>query len=376
MKVGIITFHNSNNCGSMLESYAIQKKMMEYSKDTEFINFSSLGQRELYSDMYNNSSIKNVLRNILLLPNLKKIKNNNIKYNEFKKNYFNLSEEYNNNTEIKDQYDVVVAGSDQIWNITIDDFDDAYFLNWVKKGWKIAYAPSFGSKNIMKYGTKDEIKKYSKLISDFDSLSVREKNGKKWIKDMIGKDVEVIIDPTLLYPASVYDKIIDNSCTPNYEYIFFYCPGFNRNLCKFVKKISKKYNLPVIVWSTKSYSTKCIWTFNFKLPKYESPSVYLSLIKHAKIIFTTSFHGTIFSTIYHKIFYTLKNGGMYGDDDRVKTLLSQLEIESRLIEPNFDPSFDYLKKFDYSGYEKKLVELKIKANNFLKDSIDRYEKRK
>lgn len=374
-KIGIITFHNSYNCGSMLESYAIYKRMSEIDSNAEIINFSSNGQKNLYNVFEKNTSLKNLIKNLLIFPHRKQISTNNKKYEEFKNKYFNLSKEYESNNLTDDDYCVLVAGSDQIWNITIADYDDAYFLSFSKNAKKVAYAPSFGSKNIMNY--TDKPNKYKKLINNFDALSVREKNGQKWIKDLTGKNAEVLIDPTLLYDKKFYDNIIDNQCTPDYKYIFFYCPNFDRYLCEFVKKISEKYNLPVICWSSKSFYKKFIYTYGFKLPEYESPSVYLSLIKNAELVFTTSFHGTIFSTIYKKRFFTLKNGGMYGDDDRVMTLLNQLDITDRLIEPDFNGKFDYLKEMDYSNYDKNLKILQNKAQKYIQKNIrEEYEKSK
>lgn len=369
-KVGIITFHNSYNCGSMLETYAIHKYIEKCDIDSEIVNFSSDGQKEMYSTFSKNSNLKNIVKNLIILPHKKRIDLNNRKYEEFKNKYFKLSEEYSENSIINDNYVVTIAGSDQIWNITIPDSNDAYFLNWVTQSRKVAYAPSFGARNILKYSSNPE--KYAKYLKNFDALSIREANGKKWINDLIGVDVPILIDPTLLLDRTDYEKIIDDRNTPKEDYIFFYCPSFNPEICKFVKQISKKYKLPVIAWSTKSYYKKFIFRFGFELPKYESPSVYLSLIKNAKLIFTTSFHGTIFSTVFKKKFYTIKNGGMYGDDDRVLTLLTQLDLFDRLIPYEYDEKFDYLKDVDYSKYDKKVNELRKNAMNYIKENIEDY----
>ena len=365
-KIGIITFHNSYNCGSMLESYAMQEAIKRNTnKDVEIIDFSNKGQKELYSVWFKNNSLKNIIKNILLIPNSKKIKNNNEQYERFKNENFSLSEtKYNTCQDLKDEeYDCVVSGSDQIWNITIPDADDAYFLPWVKNAKKVAYAPSFGSKNILKYSDTPE--KYSKYLRDYEALSVREKNGQKWIKDMIGEEVPVLIDPTLILNEKDYDKIMAKDIDEKQKYIFFYCPSFDKNICKYVKKISEKYNLKVITWSCKSYSTKLIKRFGFELAKYENPSAYLYYIKNAELVITTSFHGTIFSTIYRKKFITVKNGGMYGDDDRVRTLLSQLHMEDRLIPYEFDDNYNYLQDIDYSTYDVEMKKLKEKATNYI-----------
>lgn len=367
-KIGIITFHNSYNCGSMLESYAIQTIINKLSDNAEIINFSNAGQQKLYSVFFKNNSLKNILKNILILPHKNKIKINNLKYEEFKNQKFILSKPYSKIDDLKDDdYKIVIAGSDQIWNITIADGDDAYFLPWVKNARKVAYAPSFGAKNIMK--NTGDTEKYKNMINDFDALSIREKNGSKWIKELCNREVEVLLDPTLLLEKDVYEKLEYKDFNIKDKYIFFYSPSFDRKICKYVKQIADKYNLKVITWSAKVYYIKMIKSFGFELPVFENPSMYLSLIKNAELILTTSYHGTIFSTIYRKKFIVIKNGGMYGADDRVRTLLEQIQMEDRLIPYKFDPNYNYLAEVDYSNYDKYLPKLKEKSIKYLKNNI-------
>ena len=370
-KIGIITFHNSYNCGSMLESYAMQTVLKKMGMETEIINFSNEGQKEIYNYKFKNNSIKNIIKNILIFPAIKKIKLNNYKYEEFKNKNFILSEnEYSKQEELTDyEYSTVVAGSDQIWNITIEDGDDAYFLPWVKKARRVAYAPSFGSKKIAEH--TDNINKYIDYLNKFDAISIREQNGNKWIKEMIGQDVPVLLDPTMLLNKEDYDKIKDNNNVKD-KYIFFYAPSFDTEICRFVKKVADKYNLKVITWSTKSYFVKLIRRFGFELPDYEDPSVYLNLISNAELVFTTSYHGTIFSTIYKKKFFTIKNGGMYGNDDRVLTLLNQLNMLERLTPFEFDDNKDYLEEVNYEKYDSSVDELKNKAFDYINKNIKEF----
>ena len=375
-KVGIITFQNSYNCGSMLESYALQNYLKKMKIDSELIDFSSQGQKEMYGTYFKSNSLKNIVKNIIIFPYIKKIRKNNEMYKKFLKDNLITSKKINTEDDFKNlDYSSVIAGSDQVWNVTIPDYDKAYFLQWVKNAKKIAYAPSFGAKNPVKYANNlEEIKE---MIADFDYLSIRENNGKKWIYDMIKRDVPVLIDPTLLLNADDYEKIVSKDMNINYKYIFLYCPSFKTDICKFVKKISDKYNLPVIAWSAKSFYVKNIGKLGFKLPEYENPSSYLYLIKNAELVFTTSFHGTIFSTIYKKKFFTIKNGEMYGDDDRVMTLINNLGLQDRLLEYKFDNNFDYLKDVDYSNYDNELIKNKKIAENYLKESLsDEYESSK
>lgn len=369
-KIGIITFHNSYNCGSMLQAYALQQ-VTDYLTGTrsEIIDFSNMGQKQLYSVHQPNNNIKNIIKNCILMPYFSAIKRNYDSYEEFKRKNFNLSRgSFHKMEELDDQnYDIVVTGSDQVWNITIEDGDDAYFLPWVKKAKKVAYAPSFGSKNILKYS--HEPQKYAKYLNSFSALSIRERNGQRWLKSLTGRESFLLIDPTLLWGQKKYDSIADTSLQLPQKYIFYYSPGYSRDINRLVSRISQKYNLPVIAFNAKTFHTKGMQFSKFSLPALENPATYLQLIKHAELVITTSFHGTIFSSIYRKRFWTVKNGGMFGDDDRVKTLMALVDLEDRMIPVHFDDSFDYLGDKDYHKYEYLLKMEQDKALDYLRKAL-------
>ena len=371
-KIGIITLHNSNNCGSMLESFAMNRIVNLIGFDSEIINYSSEGQQKLYKSLFPWNSLKNYIKNILLLPHKKRLDYNNRKYQEFKRKYMSLNSQAIQTEEqvSRLKYDAVIAGSDQIWNVTIEDYNDVYFLPWVQNGLRIAYAPSFGAKNPSKYDSK-RITEYSDFLNKFDTLSVRENNGQKWIKEISGRDAKIVLDPTLLLTIDDYRRLERKNMKLPEKYIFFYSPGFDLGICEFVKQVSKKYNLPVITWSAKPFYVKNVWKYGFKLPDYEDPSTYLTLIKNATLVFTTSFHGTIFSSLYHKKFFVLKNGGMYGTDDRVISLVDKLKLDKHLIEYNFKEDFNYLTEPDYSEFDIALEVEKKKSLDFLKNSLSR-----
>lgn len=366
-KIGLITFHNSYNCGSMMQTYALQFYINNFMDDLscEVIDFSNEGQQTLYSVLPPNNNIKNFIKRLILIPHRTRIACNFESYEAFKDSFFPLSKDkFSRMEELNDNnYDIVITGSDQVWNITIEDGDDAYFLPWVKKARKVAYSPSFGSRSIQKNASN--VKKYRDYLNDFDYLSIRENNGQKWIKELIDKTVPVLIDPTLLLNKECYDKIASEDLKLPSKYIFYYSPGYSRDINKLVQKISDKYSLPVIAFNSKTYYVKGMNYTKFKLPEIENPSTYLQLIKNAELIITTSFHGTIFSSIYGKKFWTIKNGGMYGEDDRVLTLMNKLDLEDRLIPIEFNKEFDYLKDKDYSYYSKLLIKEQEKAIDYL-----------
>ena len=121
-KIGIITFHNSYNCGSMMQTYALQTILEKNGYKPEIVDYYTEGQTQMYKTFFKPDSIKNIIKNILLFPNSKKINNNNMKYEEFKNKNFKLSKEIKEYADLNDkEYSAVIAGSDQVWNLTIED---------------------------------------------------------------------------------------------------------------------------------------------------------------------------------------------------------------------------------------------------------------
>lgn len=370
LKVGIITFHKSHNCGSILQAFALQTILSRLGHDVRIINFSNKGQQRLYSIMAKPTSLKAIIKNAVLLPYRSGLEKNFDSYERFIRNHL-----YVDGAVVRDAnllsdfgFDCIVAGSDQIWNITIADGDDAYFLPWVKSAKKVAYAPSFGAKNIARFA--DDPSFYASCIKSFDALSIRENNGRVWIEDLTGLDVPVVLDPTLLLAAQDYDSLEDDSLVLPDEYIFYYSPGYSFDINELVKRVGRRYNLPVIAFNAKAFYLKGMGLVSdFRLPSTESPAAYLTLIKNARAVFTTSFHGTIFSSLYRKTFWTIKNGGMFGDDDRVLTLMNTLGLEDRLIPIEYDDGFDYLSSPDYSSFEGNLAVPRARSLAFLADAI-------
>lgn len=80
-KIGIITFHASNNCGSMLQAYALQKVIQNrYKAVCEIIDFSNSEQKRMYSVLYKPKRMKDIFRNMLNLLFYRQIQRHNNDY--------------------------------------------------------------------------------------------------------------------------------------------------------------------------------------------------------------------------------------------------------------------------------------------------------
>lgn len=373
-KIGLITFHKSYNCGSVMQAYAMQKALKDnYSLMPEFINFSNKDQQELYAVFDKKISLKNLVKNIIKAPFYFALNDNNKSYEKYINDVLPLSQKkYTELSELKENelnYDLYLTGSDQVWNITIQDSDDAYFLPFVKKHPKIAYAVSQGAKDILEY--TDNPAKYKKMINEFNYLSVREPNGKKWLKNDFDINSEITLDPTLLLDQIDYvdiERPTEEVLEEN-EYIFVYATKLNSGFEKIIQNIARREGLKVVIWQPNTWISIFGWSKGYILPKKQNPGKYLTLMKNAKYVFTASFHGVVFATQYRKNFWVLKNAGMdINKDDRILSLLYNFELTDRLLQSH-EQNKNISKVVNYKYFESKILLDREKSFSFLEKAI-------
>lgn len=368
-KIGIISFHRSHNCGSIMQAYAMQTLLSKMGVQPIFIDFSTVGQDEMYAVYTKQKGIKGIIKNILFWINRDMLQRHWEDYDQFIKKHLILSSKLGENCNMKvldNDYDAFLCGSDQVWNVTIPDYSDVYFLNFSQKT-KIAYAPSFGARDPRKFS--NNIENIKTWLNNIDYLSIRENSGRTMLKELTGRDVPVVLDPTLMLNEEEYSMLEEDSGEIK-PYIFYYATLHSKELDRFVKKLSKKLGVRVIVWNSKEYILRSEWANGFRMAYHQNPGVYLNLIKNAEIVVTTSFHGTVFSTVYRKKFWVLKNGDMYKGDDRIMTMTDALGISSRVISTNFDENKNYLEEVDYETYEQALDIERKESAKFLKACLE------
>lgn len=329
IKTATITFHAAHNYGSMLQAFALQQALRKCGCDNEIIDFRTDKQRELYKVFTRRRGIKYILKNIckaiyyrsysLRFKRFEDFANKNLKCT--KTCYHSLDELQ----KASFQYDCVIAGSDQIWNPVPADFDWAYYLPFVHIGKKISYAPSFGPlAQLLDNVTLAQIGDY---LKGFDYITVRDENSKAIVEKASGKHAEIVVDPTLLLTREEWQKLLPHSKSPQKEYIFFYTLFANKEIIHIVNKISKALHMPVVV---SNFSNQYDF-FNTYQKNYSSgPLEFLNLIVNAKLVITSSFHASVFSTLFNIPFFAIN-----GDRDaRISQLLHSVNLLSRTINMN------------------------------------------
>jgi hypothetical protein len=334
MKIGIITFHCADNYGAVLQTLALYNKLMRLfaTSDIYVVDYRPRSIIKEYS-LLRIRNIRQLISSILQLPFLLR-----------RKSYFNKFRDMSLKLlPLKDinRLEYLVCGSDQIWNSEITKGLDLYFFGIIKgfQGKLIAYAASDGG-NL----TNIEVRSIQSYLTRFEFLSVREKTMLTLLNEY-QKNISVVLDPVFLLDRTFWQKIASNQKYSNY--ILVYQLGHNDNLFKDAYQLAAQTGklLIEIVYAfpyKRIIKTKRVLKIKHKIFPTVNLPFFLYLFNHADYIFTNSFHGTAFSIIFNRCFYS------YGIDndkknERIEDLLSEINLQNHFITAgvnNFDP-IDY-----------------------------------
>ena len=343
MKIGIITLSASDNCGSLLQTYAL-KNILEKFGDVDVINFSSKESHDMY-DVPRYKGLNRIRRRRKIKAMARASKD----YERFRKKYVGISGKeylYEELSEISNSYDVVVAGSDQVWNVQMRDFSEAFFLGWTDSK-KVAYAPSLGGKHLNLSNNFEQIKKW---LNEFSFLSVREEVGKLCLEEVTGRKIPKVLDPTLVLDEDEWNKLVGPPLIKD-DYIFYYSWAYiEDSTSQIVSDASKRSGLPVYVIDPRKWLDRNPEKWGFSLYKKSGPYIFLNLMKYSKICYVESFHGMVFAYIFRRNFWLLDTHENMDDlDSRLMEFVNLLDAKDRILtEYNVD-KVNQDKEVEYSA---------------------------
>lgn len=325
MKIGIITLSASDNCGSLLQTFALKNALKKYG-DVEVINFTSKESRAIY-DATKYKGIKKIFYR--KKSNL--LKKESKDYILFRRDYIGIKgKEYfpKELSKISEKYDVVVTGSDQVWNVKMGDFNEAFFLGWTHSK-KVAYAPSLGGRHLNVSDNFDRIKGW---LNDFSYISVREEIGKKCLEEVTGKNIPKVLDPTLIVEEGLWNEIVDQPLIKG-DYIFYYSWAYcDDATSKIVSDAGEKMSMPVYVIDARKWVERDYQKWNFNLFESTGPHIFLNLMKYAKICYVESFHGMVFAYIFRKNYWLLDTHRDLSElDSRLMEFVNVLDAKDRIL---------------------------------------------
>ena len=328
MKTAIITFQDAENYGAALQAHALKTVINEYS-ECEILNYYNL----FFHNSISSDGVKRIILDFLNKKNRMKKKE---RFSKFQTEYITDGKKVLSKDELREygkKFDCFITGSDQVWNLECSGNDTTYFLDFVEDAKKISYAASFGGVNII---DKEKIRQ---LLCDFSKISVREKSGQLYLKDILGKVVPVVLDPTFLLDKNKWKTVFDLKFSE--RYVLVYEVLASDELFIKAKKFAKEKGLPLL----------CITSTNkprigAKVVKDAGPEEWLKYFSQAAYIFTNSFHGLAFALNFDKQFFVELLPPPAKTNTRIKELLELVDLTDRKISNCMDISDINYKKIN------------------------------
>lgn len=355
MKAEIITITGETNYGNRLQNYAVEQVLFNLGVNAVTYNACPMGLNALKFEL--KRRIKYLIKRGCYIRDSRYPG-----FNRFNRRYIHSANHHPSDA------DYVICGSDQIWNFTwgtIWEKKDLYFARFADPDKRIAYSASIGSDYVPQEYREDFIKG----VNEMKSVSVREEKGAQIIKELTGKKVAVTVDPTLMLTKSDWLKIAKKpKFIKNRKYILtYFLGGIGDEIQHFIYQVSEKYHLEII----NLYNE---WTPEEKIKNIRhfrsSPDEFVWLAANCEVMFTDSFHGSVFSVIMDKPFrcFERKEKGVANMNSRMDTLFDNLDIADWCI-GNTGESVENVFYRNYNNVDIVLEKEKKEAYDYLKGAL-------
>lgn len=358
--VGIVTFFKANNYGVCLQAIATQRFIQKCGYEAEIIRYSNpyehASQKLCYKENdsflgYFTSLAKNIL--------LGKQHYYNMGFGRITDQMVLSNESYSAKEQMeKLEYDILVAGSDQIWNPQITNgLDEVFLLQFGRAKGRISIASSIGSKP----PRDEETKLFQKAFAGYSAISVREQFARDNLKGLTTHQIKVLLDPTFLFSRSEWISMLGSSS--NYidtkeKYILCYFIARDKNeYQQRVREFSEKTGLPVWTIQFSNYR----WKVSSRRILGATPSDFIALFANAELVLTDSFHGTAFSINLQRNFVSFRHKS---NPLRIIDLLNKLDIDERL-----DMSAGEYKPVNYTEVNSRLEALRQDSKQWVIDAL-------
>lgn len=354
-----ITVHVGFNFGSKLQAVATSEVLKKVGYEPTCVNYiPPRVAHQRYWKRARKSPVK-LLRRILFYPILLLTERN---FDGYLRKHIRLSKPFyaqDNFNENCPKADVYISGSDQLWNCKHNEGNDKHYFFDGIEGTKIAFSSSFGMTSLpvdYEQYVRNQLLKYK-------AISVREQSAVDLLNRM-GIEATHVLDPTLMLHKEDWKPFASRRLVKD-KYLFVYLPYNIKDkdlVYQSVRKIADKNGLKVVSYSDNiirdKYSDKTIYFVN--------PGDVLSLLLHADVVVTNSFHGTAFSINLNKQFWVYMPSKF---STRITSILDKCGLNDRLLETlithnQMDSYIDYTKVNVILNGERTI------ALDFLKKALD------
>lgn len=378
MKFALLTFHRAYNYGAVLQCYALNRVIKSCGVDCEVIDYFPSYFKRTYFLLPPPKIGRTLVKTYLCHMGLHRILvERNRNFEKFIDKNISLSRKKYSEKNISDislDFDAYITGSDQVFSDVVAHFDPVFFLyiDTLKAKRKYSYAASIGKKHI-----KNElVSEYKNRLESFKRISVREKGTAEIMEQILGFQPEIVCDPTLLLNEQEWLKICGKDSLIKDEYIFMYYVKQPQKIREYVLNFSREKHIKVVCLEGLFVQSKKD-TYIYMSGKQDKkdgvicfniapPDAFLNLIKNAKYVFTSSFHGTVFSVIFHKQFLAQTRWEDGSINSRVNDLLRLVGLSDRELSA---PQADITQEIDWLAVDKKINYEKNRGREYIKSII-------
>lgn len=213
---------------------------------------------------------------------------------------------------LRDDYDVFVVGSDQVWNPTFRYGCPTDFLRFARPAQRVVYAASFGISEL----PGNFAAPYRTMLAGIDRISVRESSGAGLVRDLTGREVPVVLDPTMLVPLAQWHQLADRAPAPAggpFLGTYLLWTG-DRATHRSIRTLARSRGL----------RARELMAPGAHRPEFYGVENFLRTIRDAEFLVTDSFHSTLFAVLFRTPVRVISRGA--GQDDRIESLLSHFGI--------------------------------------------------
>lgn len=366
MKSYILTYHFAKNYGAVLQCWALQKALISVGSDTRVLDYQDTIQEKNNSLYKQNSGVKRIIKNILYTPYHREREEKYAKFEEFVLNQLVRTPHITTVKElmsflVSESKGVIFVGSDQVWNPKIEDFTEAFFLPFETNHIKATYAASVGPTTV------NEIRNYKRWIEEFQHISIREKTTADALSQIVDNHITLVPDPVFLVSKQDWNEMsiqAADNIVSNEKYMLCYYLNKKHMLeyCRISDAIAKQKHLKVY----NIIGGLCPLYYKKNTIRNAGPVDFISLIKQAEIVCTDSFHGTVFSIIFGKEFYSFDIKSE-NSDNRKKSILERVGLIDRYV--TLDNPEISNNKIEYDIVKKKIEVIKEEGMSYLRSSL-------
>ncbi len=379
MKIGILTFHRSYNYGAFMQCYALSKRIkkdfpdvevevIDYATSRMYRNYDLSLKKYIFGNKDSrNSPVKCCKKAVKYILDPNQLKRTRKLHNAFEKDLVRLplsdfkivSDDYKELIEkIRGMYDIVVVGSDSVWEFITYGFPNAYYLPGDIGAVKMSYAASADRMHINLI-TEEQKAIIGSAVSNFKYVGIRDVSTENFLNNIV-PDIpkKHTCDPTFLLDMDSFSEekqrvekmLIEAGIDLSKPIIGLMC---GENIAdRAISHFGKEYQYVSVYWYNKHADA-----YLGEL----TPAEWTTVFSFFSLTVTRFFHGTMLSLMNTTPTLTIDEWSMVDEKhiSKLEDLYNRLDMK------------DHFCRIEDFNDDKKLVNIVQRAKNFINNGADR-----